>query len=92
MSLVEQYHSASEKVSYYTEKKQEAENLLKQMMGDNEVGIVGGNGADNDIIITWKTCVQERLDTKAIKSDHPTLCSKYNKQITSRRFSVKTAS
>jgi putative phage-type endonuclease len=110
-SLVEKYVLASEKIGEYTSQKQEAENLLKQMMGEYEVGIVGdgtvndgtteqiisdNETVDNGIanvgtIITWKTVTQERLDTKAIKADHPTLCKKYTNQSTSRRFSVKPA-
>jgi len=105
VSLVEQYSYASQEIKRLTEVKQETENLLKQMLGDNEVGVIGGigsmgGGTDNKdsgiganigAIITWKSSTQERLDTKAIKAEHPTLSQKYLKEITSRRFSIRPA-
>jgi len=88
--LIEQYNYAVHEIDRFTESKQEAENKLKQMLGDNEVGIVGES--DNEkIIVSWKSFSQSRLDTKAIRADHPTLCSRYSKETTSRRFSIKTA-
>jgi len=96
--LVEKYNHASSEIERYTEYKQEAENLLKGMMGDNEVGIIRGSGnsptslTDDDTIITWKSFTQERLDTKAIRSDHPSLCERYTNTKSCRRFSVKSAS
>jgi putative phage-type endonuclease len=84
--LIRQYDSANEKVDLYTEQKQEAENLLKQMMGDNEAGAVG------DRIITWKSITSERLDSKTLKAEHPTLYKKYSNKSSYRRFSIKTAS
>ena len=81
--LIEQYHSINEEIDRATEKKQEVENLLKQMLGENEVGTVGEN------IVTWKTVSQERLDTKTLKAEHPVLFKKYANQISYRRFSVK---
>ncbi|MDE7245460.1 MAG: YqaJ viral recombinase family protein, partial [Oscillospiraceae bacterium] len=48
IDLLAQYDEACEQLEIITEQKQEAENLLKQMMGENEVGTAG------DRIITWK--------------------------------------
>lgn len=86
MELLRQYDEACEKGDAFTEQKQRAENLLKEMLGDNEVGIAG------DRMITWKTISQERLDGKALKADQPSLYSKYVNQHSYRRFSVKRAS
>ena len=196
LSLVEQYTHANDEIKRLTEEKQEAENLLKQMLGDNEVGVISGgagrmfqrevlggdssaddngnnnnsksrhdeeeygdgwhdgyvddadsahsicsthsnspNNPDNsthyicsthynnpahsthathinssdgqgeddnfandkdftngeDIIITWKSFTQERLDTKAIRAEHPTLCGRYINITHCRKFSIKTA-
>ena len=68
-----------------TERKQKAENLLKQMLGDNEVGTSG------DRVITWKSVFQERLDSKTLKAEHPTLYKKYSSKTSYRRFSIKAA-
>lgn len=84
--LIRQYDEACGKGDQFAEQKQRAENLLKEMLGDNEIGIVG------DRIITWKTVSQERLDGKALKADQPSLYSKYANQNSYRRFSIKAAS
>ncbi|MDE6031119.1 MAG: hypothetical protein K2G32_05810, partial [Oscillospiraceae bacterium] len=83
--LIQKYEAASEQLSAITEQKQLAENLLKEMLGENEVGIIGKN------IVTWKSISQERLDSKALKSENPTLYQKYASTTNYRRFSVKTA-
>lgn len=84
--LIHQYDNACEQLDKITEQKQEAENLLKQMMGDNEVGTAG------DRIIAWKSVTQERLDSKTLKLEHPTLYKKFTNKSSYRRFSIKTAS
>ena len=84
--LLAQYDEACEQLEAVTEKKQEAENLLKQMLGDNEVGTAGGR------MITWKSVSQERLDSRTLKAEHPTLYQKYTNKTSFRRFSIKAAS
>jgi predicted phage-related endonuclease len=85
VALIKQYDAACEKVDQYTEEKQEAENLLKQMIGENEAGT-----ADNRII-TWKSFTQERFDSKTLKAEHPVLYKKYSNKTSYRRFSIKAA-
>lgn len=84
--LIEQYDAACEQLEAITEQKQEAENLLKQMLGENEVGTAG------DRIITWKSISQERLDSKTLKAEHPVLYKKYANKTSYRRFSIKAVS
>ena len=86
VDLLAQYDEACEKLDAITEQKQRAENLLKEMMGENEVGTSG------DRVITWKSVSQERLDSKTLKAEHPALCKKYTNKTSYRRFTVKTAS
>lgn len=81
--LLQQYDSACEQLSIATERKQQAENLLKEMMGVNEIGTAG------DRVITWKSVVQERLDSKTLKAEHPALCKKYTTKTSYRRFTIK---
>lgn len=83
--LIQNYESACEQLNALTEQKQLAENLLKQMLGENEVGVIGGN------IVSWKAVSQERLDSKTLKSEHPTLYKKYANSTSYRRFSIKSA-
>ncbi len=83
--LIAEYAAASEQIKAVTEKKQEAENLLKAMLGDNEIGTTA------DHIVTWKSVAQERLDSKTLKSEHPTLFKKYANKTSYRRFSINAA-
>lgn len=85
-TLIAQYDNACEELKRIAERKQEAENLLKQMLGENEMGVAG------ERIITWKNISQERLDSKTLKSEHPVLYKKYANQVSYRRFMVKAAS
>lgn len=81
--LIEKYNSASEKIKALSEEKQLTENLLKEMLGENEVGVIGEN------TVTWKAISQERLDSKTLKSEHPAIYKKYVSTTTYRRFSIK---
>lgn len=85
VDLLVQYDKACEQLEVLTEQKQQAENLLKQMMGNNEIGTAGGR------IITWKSITQERLDSKTFQAEHPVLYKKYANKTSYRRFSVKAA-
>jgi len=84
-ALLAQYDAACEQLEIVTEQKQEAENQLKQMLGENEVGTNGSH------IVSWKTVSQERLDSKTLKAEHPILYKKYANKTSYRRFSVKAA-
>ena len=85
VELIEQYEAACERLGKATEDKQYAENLLKQMLGDNEIGTSGRN------LVSWKSVVQERLDSKTLKVEHPTLYRKYANKSSHRRFSIRAA-
>ena len=83
VDLIAKYDAACEQLKAATEKKKYAENLLKEMMGDNEIGTVWNR------IVTWKCVTQESLDSKTLKAEHPTLYKKYANKSTYRRFSIK---
>ena len=83
--LLTEYDNACEELEIITERKQKAENLLKEMLGNNEVGTSG------ERVITWKSISQERLDTKTLKAEHPTLYKKYVNKTSYRRFTIKAA-
>ena len=84
--LIQQYDTACEQLEAITERKQEAENKLKELLGENEVGTAG------DRIIVWKSVSQERLDSKTLKAEHPALYQKYANKTSYRRFTIKAAS
>jgi len=85
-ALVQQYDAACEQLEPLTVQKQEAENLLKQMLGEHESGIIANR------VITWKTINKEQLDSKALKAGNPRIFKKYANKTSYRRFSIKTAS
>jgi putative phage-type endonuclease len=60
--IIRRYDAACERLERITEQKQEAENLLKQMLGENEAGSIG------DRIVTWKSNVN-----RLRKYDHSTI-------------------
>lgn len=86
IDLIQQYDTACEQLEVITEQKQEAENKLKELLGENEVGTAG------DRIIVWKSVSQERLDSKTLKAEHPALYQKYANKTSYRRFTIKAAS
>jgi putative phage-type endonuclease len=88
--LIREYEEACEKGDAFSEQKQRAENLLKEMLGENEIGIV--QSGSNVTLVTWKNVSQERLDGKALKADQPTLYSQYANKTSYRRFAVKAVS
>lgn len=86
IELIRLYDEACGKGDEFAEQKQRAENRLKEMLGEHEVGIAGNR------VITWKTVNQDRIDSKALKAEQPTVYQQYANQTTYRRFSVKAAS
>lgn len=82
--LIQQYDTACQQIKDLTEQKQQAENQLKQMLGEHEAGTAGEH------IVTWKNVVQERLDSKTLKAEHPALYKKYANKTSYRRFAIKT--
>jgi len=81
--LVLEYNSASIMEKEIGQQKEEIANKLKQMLGENEKGIIG------DYTITWKTITSNKLDTKSLQKDHRDIYQKYSKQSSYRRFTIK---
>lgn len=82
---VKQYERACEDEKSAKERKQEAQNVLQNMLGNNERGRVG------ERIVSWKsTKPRETFDSKRFQKDHPELHRQYIKVgEPSRRFSIK---
>lgn len=57
--------------------------LLKDCLKDAERIVTAGK-----TLVSWKTSATTRLDTTAIKSEHPDLYQKYSKTSSSRRFII----
>lgn len=65
------------------DRRREAENKLKEMLGEHEAGIRGERR------VSWKSVTRTSLDSKRLKADKPELYEEYCKESTSRRFSIK---
>ncbi len=81
--LIRQYEEARQYEAQWAERRTEAENKLKAMLGEYEVGLCG------DRLVTWRTITSERLDSKALKTAHPDIYAQYTKASISRRFDIK---
>ncbi len=61
----------------------ETENKLKAMLGESETGRIG------DYLVTWKTFVSNRVNTKKLKDEHLDIYRECCKESSYRRFDVK---
>lgn len=83
--LIAQYDTACSQIETLAEQKKLAENLLKEMLGENEYGV------SDKRIVSWKNVSQERLDSKTLKAEHPALYKKYANKTSYRRFAISAA-
>lgn len=82
-ALIAEYEAAAEEEKAAGDRKEAAANKLKALLGDAEAGRAG------DRLVTWKNVMSSRLDTKALKTDHPEIYEKYARQSEYRRFAIK---
>lgn len=61
----------------------EAENHLKALLGEAEVGTVGG------YTVSWKSATRTGFDQKRLKADHPDLADQYMTETSYRTLRVK---
>lgn len=83
LKLIEERDALDAHIKALEELKKAAENKLKAMLGDYEVGYVGTRS------VIWKTITSNRLDTKALKVELPDVYEKFVKPSTTRRFEIK---
>ena len=82
IELCRQYDRLNSELDNLKKLKSEAENRLKNMLGENETGTVA------DRTIRWKQIYQTRLDSKLLKKEQADLYEKYAKTTSYRRFEV----
>ncbi len=82
-TLIDEYEIACAEEKAAVQKKEEAANKLKALLGKYETGKVG------DRIVIWKTVRSNRLDSKALKAAHPEIYQKFVKESSYRRFEIK---
>lgn len=77
-----QYEGAKAAEKEAAERKEEASNQLKLLLGEAERGTLG------DRIISWKTIGKTDLDSKRLKAEQPELVAQYMRQSSYRRFTI----
>ena len=81
--LIEEYELAAAEEKAAKERKEEAANKLKALLGEYETGRIG------DRLVSWKTVRSYRLDSKALKAAHPEIYQEFAREHSYRRFSIK---
>ena len=81
--LIRQHSYADVQLGVFTEQKQKAANMLKEMLGEHEIGTVNGN------IVKWQNVAQERFDAKLLNAEQPEIYAKYTAKSSYRRFTIK---
>jgi len=86
IALIHQYKKADEQVVIFEEQKQKAANLLKNMLGEHEKGII------RDGYVKWSTITKNRFSSKLLEAEQPDIHAKYKVETSERRFSIKEPS
>lgn len=85
VELISQHGEASKKIEFFTKQKQHATNVLKQMLGENELGILG------DSYVKWQTVAQSRFDAGLLEAEQPKIHAQYITKSSHRRFTIKVS-
>ncbi len=64
-------------------RRKEAENRLKDLLGDHEVGLLEG-----EPVVRWQQITSSRTDTKKLKREYPEVAEACSYQSSYRRFSI----
>ncbi|OQP08492.1 hypothetical protein B1691_15050 [Geobacillus sp. 47C-IIb] len=83
VELIAKYEQAKQEEAEAAERRKEAENQLKAMLGEYERAFAG------DRVVTWKNIVSHRVDTKLLKAKYPDIYQEVTKASISRRFAIK---
>jgi putative phage-type endonuclease len=81
--LIRKHNDADEQMEKIKIQKQQAANLLKEMLGEHELGIIG------DGHVKWMPVKQERFNAKLLEAEQPEIHAKYTMKSSYRRFTIK---
>ena len=83
--LIKEFNEAKELEDAVVKRKQKAANLLKQMLGEHEIGVIDDN------YVKWQAVAQEKFSAELLKAEQPEIYAKYLVKSSHRRFTVKVA-
>jgi putative phage-type endonuclease len=88
IALLDRYDELKELEADIKAQKQDIQNHICELLGNNEIGLVGEG--ENARKVTWKTVAgRTTIDAKKLKAEMPDVFEKYaKKSADSRRFSV----
>jgi putative phage-type endonuclease len=78
--LIIKWEQANQDMEEAEKRKQEAENRLKALIGEHEIGVTPEH------TVTWKNISRHIIDTKALKAAHPDIYKQFTRRSISRRF------
>ena len=84
MALINNLAETNQKMSELKKHKENLESGIKVIMKDAELLTF-----QNDLVATWKTVNQSKLDQKALEADYPDLITDYKKPSSYRKFLCK---
>ena len=83
IEYVDAYIEATADMDSAKARQQEASNHIKEFLGDyNSAKCMG-------YTISWKPITSERIDTKALREQHPEIAEQFTKSSVSRRFTLR---
>ncbi|OXM17344.1 YqaJ viral recombinase family protein [Paenibacillus herberti] len=84
MDMIEELQAAQAASKTADERLEAAKNIIKSEMGEAEAALFNG-----EKVVTWKSNESTRLDSKALKAEHPEIYEQYARTSSSRRFLIK---
>lgn len=81
--LISNYEQAKVEEKEASERRKEAENKLKSLLGEREVAYA------SDRLVTWKTISSSRVNSKLLKEKYPEVYEEVASSSLSRRFGIK---
>lgn len=81
--LIAEYRELRAKVGPIEDRMRQIEHEIKTAMGDASTATIG-----RDVVATWTTTTRERVDTKALKNEHPEIARKVTVTSTVRTFKI----
>lgn len=79
MAELAQYNRMAEEIAATVDSLKD---ILKKHMEENGLEVLTGN----EHKATYKTVISSRIDTKALKKDHPDMATSYTRHIETKRF------
>jgi putative phage-type endonuclease len=83
LEIIQSLSTINESLKSLENLKTELENVLKNNLGDNEIGRV------DNYFVSWKNYEANRIDTKRLKEEQPSIFKDYVKKSSYRRFNIK---